>query len=106
MTTNLRDKMFREMEQKEIFKQAESYAFDYADGVFERNVFPTDEAIGNLGKFVEDIPAYTGDAAQILKRLHEYGSPASVAQTGGRYFGLVNGGVVPVSLASLWCAIS
>ncbi|MFV2033052.1 MAG: aspartate aminotransferase family protein, partial [Gammaproteobacteria bacterium] len=56
----------------------------------------------NLDLFVEDMPDFTGDAADILKRLHEHGSPASITQTGGRYFGLVNGGVVPAALAVRW----
>ena len=38
----------------------------------------------------------------ILEQLHRYGSPASVAQTGGRYFGFVNGGILPVTLATKW----
>lgn len=31
--------------------------------------------------------------------LNQYGTPASVVQTGGRYFGFVSGGVITVSLA-------
>ena len=37
--------MFHEMEQKNIFQQAKSYAFDYAGKALQRNVFPTDEAV-------------------------------------------------------------
>ena len=102
MTENLREKMFRDMEQKDIFKQVQSYAFDYADNAFGRNVFPTNEAIKNLDKFVQDMPQHRGDASEILKQLHKYGSPATVSQIGGRYFGFVNGGVLPVSLAARW----
>jgi glutamate/tyrosine decarboxylase-like PLP-dependent enzyme len=36
--------------------------------------------------------------------LNQYGSPATAAQTGGRYFGFVNGGAIPVSLAARWLA--
>ena len=102
MTNSLQEKMFREMEQKDIFEQVKGYAFDYADKALERNVFPTDEAIRNLNLFVETLPDIPGDAADILKQLHRHGTPASVSQIGGRYFGLVNGGVIPVSLASRW----
>jgi len=104
MTKDLREKMRREMEQKDIFEQVKGYAFDYADKALERNVFPVDEAIGNLKKFVHAIPETTGDPAEILKLLHQHGSPASVSQIGGRYFGLVNGGVVPTALAARWLA--
>ena len=102
MPTELQKKMFREMEQKVIFRQAQECAFDYADGVRDRNVFPTPEAIADLARFVEELPASTGDAQEIVKQLHRYGSPASVAQTGGRYFGFVNGGVIPAALAARW----
>jgi glutamate/tyrosine decarboxylase-like PLP-dependent enzyme len=36
--------------------------------------------------------------------LNDCGAPATVAQTGGRYFGFVNGGVVPTALAARWMA--
>ena len=99
---SLRETMFLEMEEKKIFEQARKYAFDYADKAFERNVFPSDEAIDNLDKFVEDMPESSGNSLSILKQLHKFGSPATVSQIGGRYFGLVNGGVIPISLATRW----
>lgn len=101
-TMNLRDKMQQEQQQKALFEQAQGYAFDYADGALERNVFPTDQAISDLDAFVEDLPNEMGDAKTILEQLHQYGSPASVSQTGGRYFGFVNGGILPVTLATKW----
>jgi glutamate/tyrosine decarboxylase-like PLP-dependent enzyme len=102
MRNTLQEKMFNEMEQKNIFKQAQNYAFNYADHVLERNVYPTPDAIAGLEMFVEKFPESTGNAAEILAQLNRYGTPASVAQTGGRYFGFVNGGVIPVSLAARW----
>jgi len=99
---SLQEQMFSQMEQKCIFRQAKDYAFDYSDNALKREVFPTTEAINNLEKFVEELPDSTGDASEIIKHLHEYGSPASVSQIGGRYFGLVNGGIIPVSLAARW----
>jgi len=56
MPISLQEKMFHEMEQKEIFRQAQRYAFDYADNVLERNVFPTVDAIANLDKYIEKLP--------------------------------------------------
>lgn len=94
--------MFQEMRDKEIFEQAKKYAYDYADKALERNVYPSDEAIANLDNLVEDLPASPVPAEQILSELHHCGSPATVSQIGGRYFGLVNGGVVPASLAARW----
>ncbi len=102
MSDNIRERMFNEMEQKFAFDEARNAAYSYADRAFERNVFPTAEAIDNLSCFDEDLPNAPGNAQQIVRQLHEYGSPASVAQIGGRYFGLVNGGVLPVTLAVRW----
>ena len=94
--------MASEQQLKSLFEQAKTYAFDYAETISERNVFPDAEALAGLESFVEDLPQDNGDPVEILKQLHEKGSPATVAQTGGRYFGFVNGGVIPVSLATKW----
>ena len=100
--TNLQEEMFSQLRAREIFEQVKSHAYSYMEGVRERNVYPTDQAIKNLGIFDEALPDGPGDATEILQRLHEYGSPATVAQTGGRYFGFVNGGSVPATLAAKW----
>jgi glutamate/tyrosine decarboxylase-like PLP-dependent enzyme len=104
MAKSIRAQMFHEMETRELFEQARDYAFDYADKALERNVFPTDQAILNLSQFVEDLPAVGSGGSEVLKQLHTHGSPASVSQIGGRYFGLVNGGVIPTALAARWLA--
>ncbi len=100
MPKNLQEKMLREMEQKEIFKQVQKYSFAYIDKAKERNVFPTNDAITDLDIFIEPLPQETNDAVKILSLLNQYGSPATVAQTGGRYFGFVDGGVIPAALAA------
>ena len=102
MPRKLQENMFLEMDQKDIFRQAQKYAFDYADTVRERDVYPSADAIADLDTFVEEIPQSTGNAVDVLEQLNRYGTPASVAQTGGRYFGFVNGGVIPVALAARW----
>ena len=94
--------MFAQMADKALFKQAESYAFDYADKSLERNVFPTRQALSHMESFDEAMPDSPGDAAAIIRQLHDQGSPATVSQIGGRYFGLVNGGVIPTALAARW----
>ena len=99
---NIQHQMHQEMIDKTIFNQAKEYAFDYADKAFERNVYPTDDALEKLHVFDEELPDCSGDSSEILELLHTYGSPATVTQTGGRYYGLVNGGVIPTALAVKW----
>ncbi|MBI3234074.1 MAG: aspartate aminotransferase family protein [Bacteroidetes bacterium] len=99
---NLQRQMQQEMIDKKIFNQAKEYAFDYADKALERNVYPTDAAIENLHIFDEQLPDSTSDSLGIIELLHRYGSPATVTQIGGRYFGLVNGGAIPTALAAKW----
>lgn len=89
---------------KELLERAKAYAFEYMDTIKERNVFPSDMALSGLKAFEEDMPSSTGNAAEVLEMLHEYGSPATVASAAGRYFGFVNGSFIPVSMAARWLA--
>lgn len=38
----------------------------------------------------------------MIEMLHRFGAPATIAQAGGRYFGFVNGGLLPVAYAAEW----
>lgn len=100
MKSTLQDNMFLEVRNKEIFKQAQTYAFNYLETVFDRNVYPTEAAIDNLTIFDEELPVHTTTAESVLEQLHTYGSPATTATLGGRYFGFVTGSAVPVGLAA------
>lgn len=100
--TNLQKEMYSQIQDKELFEQAKSYAYSYMDSVYDRNVFPTDEAIKTLSAFDESLPTAPSHPSEILRLLHEQGSPTTVAQTGGRYFGFVNGSSVPAALAARW----
>jgi len=97
---DIRQQMFQELIDKSIFNQVKDYAFEYADNSLDRNVYPTEEAIEGLEIFNEDLPDKSNEPVEILKQLHRYGSPATVSQIGGRYFGFVNGGIVPTALAA------
>ncbi|MBT4213335.1 MAG: aspartate aminotransferase family protein, partial [Porticoccaceae bacterium] len=95
-------KMHTEQSDKKLFEQAKNYAFDYSNSIAERHVFPSDEAICDLIQFNEDMPSQNGDSSDILEQLHRLGSPATTAHTGGRYFGFVTGGILPITLATKW----
>lgn len=88
----------------QLLDQAHAHAADYAANVRHRPVFPTDADLAALEIFDEDMPATGCDPSEMLTLLHTKGSPATTAQTGGRYFGFVNGGLHPPALAARWLA--
>nr|WP_299073527.1 aminotransferase class V-fold PLP-dependent enzyme [uncultured Allomuricauda sp.] len=99
---DLQKKMFEELRDKRIFDLARSHAFSYSDGIDKMDVYPSEENLKGMEIFDEPFPENHTDAEEIIQKLHEYGSPATIAQTGGRYFGFVDGGAVPVSVATKW----
>ena len=100
MKENIQSKMFLEIKDKEIFKQAQQYSFEYLESIYDRNVYPTEEALNNLSKFDEELPLSSTNAKEVMELLNKYGSPATTATLGGRYFGFVIGSAVPVGLAA------
>jgi len=94
--------MHQDRRDKQLFELARSYASEYMDEVAERSVFPSSKALENLTAFDQPLPEEPTPGERLLTELHEMGSPATVTSTGGRYFGFVNGSVVPAALAASW----
>jgi glutamate/tyrosine decarboxylase-like PLP-dependent enzyme len=97
---HLQDAMFEEVQAGEILERALKHAREYSTSVRERRVYPDDAALQALERFDEPLPETPGDAIELLDLLHTVGSPGTVAQTGGRFFGLVDGGIVPAALGA------
>lgn len=81
---------------------AHTLAHAYTQAVDDMPVYPSEESLKGLESFDEEMPDLPAVTADILNRLGTYGAKATVAQTGARYFGFVNGGILPAALCSKW----
>jgi len=83
-----------------LIDQAACYAAEYLAGVDARSVAPSVEIVTGLATLLGNLPATPTSAEKVLELLHNLGSPATVVNSGGRYFGFVNGGMVPAALGA------
>ena len=84
----------------DVMKLAADSARRYTQKISERKVAPSEAAVAALADLHEPFPASATDPSAVIARLDQIGSPATMATTAGRYFGFVNGGMVPVALAA------
>ncbi|HEY7180407.1 MAG TPA: aminotransferase class V-fold PLP-dependent enzyme [Blastocatellia bacterium] len=85
---------------KELLADFLDRALRYIDSHDSRRVAPSFDALGRLALLDEPLPEHPADPRTVLQMLDEIGSPATVASSGGRYFGFVTGGVLPAALAA------
>jgi glutamate/tyrosine decarboxylase-like PLP-dependent enzyme len=88
----------------EAFQEAAHRALAYLQSVRDRPVAASTQALQRLDELKHPLPQTGLDTREIVCRLDEIGSPATVATTGGRYFGLVIGGALPAAVAASWLA--
>ena len=82
--------------------EAARVATEYLGSVNARPVAPPPEAVDGLSSLTGPLPAESASAEEVVELLARFGSPATVANSGGRYFGFVNGGCLPAALAASW----
>jgi glutamate/tyrosine decarboxylase-like PLP-dependent enzyme len=99
---DIRESMFAQRRERALFEQVRDYAFRYLDELNRKPVYPPEEAVAALKIFDEPLPQGPHAPGDILRVLHTHGSPGTVAQTGGRYFGFVCGSATPVATAAKW----
>jgi glutamate/tyrosine decarboxylase-like PLP-dependent enzyme len=88
----------------DLIESVKQKAVEYMETIDKRIVFPSTDDIDNLSLFDEEFPEKSTDPIDTIELLDRIGSKASVASTGGRYFGFVVGGVLPATLGASWLA--
>jgi glutamate/tyrosine decarboxylase-like PLP-dependent enzyme len=75
------------------------YAKRYIEDLKDCRVYPDRGATSGLRVFDTPLQEEPIDPGKVLMQLNEFGSPATVRSTSGRYFGFVTGGSLPASLS-------
>ena len=88
----------------ELLRDASERASRYLDGLPERRVSPAPEALAGIAALGGPLPEGPQSPTETLALLDDAGSPATVASAGGRFFGFVIGGSLPVTVAANWLA--
>jgi glutamate/tyrosine decarboxylase-like PLP-dependent enzyme len=83
-----------------LLRDAAERASTYLENIDARSVAPAAVALARLPELAGKLPLDPQDPADVLALLDEIGSPATVVNSGGRYFGFVNGGALPATLAA------
>ena len=88
----------------DLLDEASRRARRYLAALDARAVAPSPQALAALARFDGPLPEHTSSAMEVLAELDEFGSPATMASAGGRFFGFVIGGSLPVAVAASWLA--
>jgi glutamate/tyrosine decarboxylase-like PLP-dependent enzyme len=83
-----------------VLAEATARAGRYLEGLAARPVAPTSAALSNLPKFAQPLQDRPIDPLQVIQELDEFGSPATLATAGPRFFGFVIGGSLPATLGA------
>jgi glutamate/tyrosine decarboxylase-like PLP-dependent enzyme len=88
----------------QLLTETAARAARYVSGIGTRRVAPSPAELASLDAFAGPLPDEGCDPSALIALLDDAGSPATVATTGGRYFGFVTGGTLPAALAANWLA--
>jgi glutamate/tyrosine decarboxylase-like PLP-dependent enzyme len=85
-----------------ILDDAARRAIAYLNSLQHRPVSPRPDAVQRLNALDTAVPQRSTPSEEVLARLDEFVSPATMAMAGPRFFGFVIGGSLPVTLAANW----
>ncbi len=84
----------------EMLELASEYSKAYLAEINSRSVEPDDSALDALKTLEVPLPDNGNSPAETIELLNSVGAPATVATTGGRFFGLVVGGALPATVGA------
>lgn len=88
------------MTEEDLLAEGDRRALTYIRSATERRPFPDNDALNGLVAFNEPLPNQGLGEAETLELLDRFGSPATVASNGPRYFGFVIGALLPAVAAA------
>ena len=88
------------MTTRTLLRDAADRGATYIEGLSSRSVAPSADAVAALARFDQPLPGHPRDPSSVLSDLDQFGSPATSASAGGRYFGFVIGATLPAALAA------
>ena len=87
-----------------LLEDAARRAIAHIESLPERRVAPPADAVARLASLYEPVPDGPAAPGEILHTLDSVVAPATMAMPGGRFFGFVIGGALPVTVAANWIA--
>lgn len=87
-----------------LLNESAARAIAYLENFDQRKVGPDPNAVHSLHALDEPLQKEGTDPHEVIRILDEVCSPATTLTTGGRFFGYVIGGTLPVTLAANWLA--
>jgi glutamate/tyrosine decarboxylase-like PLP-dependent enzyme len=89
---------------KDVLQDAAERSIRYLEGLDDRPVAPDPDDVRALDNLDGPMPDAPTDGNEVLAMLDRYGSPATLATAGSRFFGFVIGACLPATLAANWLA--
>jgi glutamate/tyrosine decarboxylase-like PLP-dependent enzyme len=83
-----------------LLRTAAERGIRFLEGINDRPVAPHPDAVARLQELGGALPDDPSDPVEVITLLDEIGSPATMANAGGRYFGYVIGSSMPAATAA------
>ncbi len=84
----------------DLLHQTTQYSINYIKNIDTMEVFP--KSLKELNHLEQKLPQKGFEAKEVIQFLNHIGANTTTAMPGGRYYGFVNGGLLPVAHAAQW----